>query len=230
MRPGSGKEVSRIPGKMEQNGKWVLGDAPLRTTDSSQGGTWAPPKKPATQATFVSKGPCNGTPNLKRRKEILFAPRGGREASRTEWILFGLLKSQGVPIHGSRNPILCELPGKRRPFCLLHTSLCSKLPKRWSQRPPSALHGHTHTHPPHCCLLKPDMRSFLKFISKPPSLSSQTLCSEANQNQWLLGSQRKGAGGGEGGMVPALCTLWKYLKKKKKKTTTPLSHAIQVMQ
>jgi len=94
-------------------------------------------------------------------------------------------------------------------------------------------HRHTHTHSlSHCCLLKPDMRSFLKFISKPPSLSlsSQTLCSAANQNQWLLGSQRKARGWGRGRGRDGASTLHAVEIFKKKKNTTPLSHAIQVMQ
>ena len=79
-------------------------------------------------------------------------------------------------------------------------------------------HTHTHTHTfslSHCCLLKPDMRSFLKFISKPPSLSLSLHRRSAVKlikiNDSLAAREKQGGGeGGEGGMVPALCMLWKY--------------------
>lgn len=148
--------------KEEQNGNWVLGDTQPRTMDSSHRGTWAPPKKPVTQAISMPKGMWNGTPKSEKGKRDLICSWGLGVEERSFQKGMDLSWNVDVPRGsnpcGSWTPILWEQPG-RRSFCFLLTSLCSKLPKRWSQRPPSALHGHTHTHT-HCCLLKPDMRSF----------------------------------------------------------------------
>ena len=66
-------------------------------------------------------------------------------------------------------------------------------------------HTHTHTHTLSLSLSLLSAETWYEVFFKiyfkaslPLSLSSQTLCSAANQNQWLLGSQRKARGLGRG--------------------------------
>ena len=86
---------------------------------------------------------------LKREKRSsLLVGVGVRERSFQKGmdLIWNVEVPRGFNPCGSLIPAFWEQPERRRPFCLLLTSLCSKLPKRWSQRPPSALHGHTHRH------------------------------------------------------------------------------------
>ena len=161
-----------------------------RTLDSSQSGTGAHPKKPVTRAASVPNGIGNGAPSLQRGKETEEA--GARESS-FQWgmdLLWNLTVPGGSSPHGSRTPPPSESnqPSGGGPSACSSPHYAASYLNNDLTGLDTHTHTHTHTHShSHTlrCLLKPDMRSFLKFISKPPSLplSSQTLCSETNQNQ-----------------------------------------------